>query len=263
MTIYEIAKQKMEYINYSLNTIKTYMHYIHVFLNSINKTHDRITASDFQSFLINYNFSSISQQNQIINAIRFLYKEVLNKKYDKVNFDRPRAEKHLPRPIDESFLLSKISSISNLKHKAIISLAYSVGLRKSEIINLKVSDIDSNRMQILIKQSKNNKDRFVPLTQKMLEILRAYYKAFKPNIYMFEGQSGSLYSATSISNIMKKYIGSNYNFHQLRHSCFTHLTDKNVDIRVIQKLAGHSSSKTTEIYTKVSTALLNRLPLAL
>lgn len=118
-------------------------------------------------------------------------------------------------------------------------------------------------MVILIKQSKGNKDRIVPLTNSILNLLRTYFTEYKPSIYLFNGQNGLKYSSVSCNQIMKKYIGKQYHFHQLRHSCATHLTDQGVDIHAIQKLLGHSSSKTTEIYSQVSTRVLNKLPLGL
>jgi len=260
---YKICIQKMKYLNYSENTSKVYLFYINEFLNKINIATSRLTSKDFQNYIDNYKFTSISQQNQVISAIKFLYVKVLNKKYDKIDFARPISEKKLPQVIDKDFLLEKISKIENLKHKAIISLAYSVGLRVSEIINLKIENIDSKRMVINIIQSKNNKDRIVPLTENILKLLREYFKEYKPNEYLFDGQNSLQYSSVSCNQLMKKYIGKEYHFHMLRHSCFTNLTEQGIDIHAIQKLAGHSSSKTTEIYTKVSTNVIKKLPLAI
>lgn len=120
-------------------------------------------------------------------------------------------------------------------------------------------------MVIIIRQSKGNKDRIVPLSQSMLILLRSYYKKYKPHIYiyLFNGQSSLKYTPCSCNKIVKLYLGNNYHFHMLRHSCFTHLTDCGTDLRVIQKLAGHSSSKTTEIYTHVSTEILHKINLPL
>ena len=257
----EIANQKLVYFNYSPRTIKTYLNYIDRFINAVNKPHDKLNSSDFQSYLDNYCFTSVSQQNQIINSIKFLYEKVLDKKYSKINFTRPRSEKHLPQVIDKEFLLSKISKIENLKHKTIISLAYSVGLRVSEIINLKISDIDSKRMIININQAKCKKDRIVPLSPTMLKLLREYYKEYKPITYMFNGQSSIRYSSTSCNQLVKKYLGNEYHFHLLRHSCFTSLLESGTDVRIIQKLAGHSNVKTTEIYTHVSNQMLSKINL--
>lgn len=259
--IYKICEQKLYYLNYSNNTIKIYLYYIKEYLDSINVNIQRINSNDFQNYLDNYKFSSTSQQNQVINSIRFLYKHGLNKKYDKVSFKRPIKEKKLPRVINNEFILDKLSKIKNIKHKALLSLTYSVGLRVSEVINLKIEDIDSDRMIIHIKNAKGRKDRIVPLSETMLSLLRDYYRSYKPKEYLFNGQSSSIYSATSCNKLVKKYLGAKSHMHQLRHSCFTHLLESGVDLRIIQSIAGHSSSKTTEIYTHVSKNMLNRVKL--
>ena len=142
-----------------------------------------------------------------------------------------------------------------------LSLAFSVGLRVSEIVNLKISDIDSKRMIIHIKNAKGRKDRIVPLSEKMLVLLREYYKAYKPTEFLFNGQFSNQYSVRSCQEIFKNYIDAKGHFHQLRHSCFTNLLENGTDIRLIQKIAGHSSTKTTEIYAHVSQQLLNRVNL--
>lgn len=258
-TILRIYKQKLKYLNYSERTIDVYSHYALKFLKEVDKYPQHINSSDFSNYFSNYSFSSVSQQNQIINAVKFLYNKVLDRKYDKVCFDRPRSEKHLPKVIDGHFILSKINSIKNKKHKAIIMLGYSTGMRVSEVINLKISDIDSQRMIIHINQAKGRKDRIVPLSQKMLETLREYYSEYKPKIYMFNGQFESKYSSQSCNQIVKHYLGNKYHFHLLRHSCFTTMLENGIDLRIIQKMAGHSSSKTTEIYTHVSQAFLSKV----
>jgi integrase/recombinase XerD len=257
----EICKQKLEYLNYSPKTKTLYLSYINKFLEQINKYPTELNSKDFQLYLDNYNFTSISQQNQIINAIRFLYKFGLNKKYDKVNFKRPKSEKKLPQIIDSEFILDKLSKIQNLKHKAILTLTYSVGLRISEIVNLKIENIDSKRMVIHIKNAKGRKDRIVPLSQTVLELLREYFKEYKPKEYLFNGQFSLQYSVKSCQNIFKKYIDNKSHIHILRHSCFTNLLESGTDLRIIQKIAGHSSSKTTEIYTHVSNQLLGKVKL--
>lgn len=261
--ILKIYFEKLNYLKYSENTINIYTHYLCEFLEKTDKYTQHLTSNDFQIHLNQYKFSSNSQQNQVISSLKFFYEKVLKKKYFKIDFTRPRKEKHLPKIIDKDFLLNCIDKISNLKHKAIISLGYSVGLRVSEVINLKILDIDSKRMVIIIRQAKGRKDRICPLTNHILFLLRNYYKQFKPKEYLFNGKNSLQYSKESCNKIVKKYIGKDYHFHLLRHSCFTNLTDQGTDLRVIQKLAGHSSSKTTEIYTHVSTQLLNKLPLAL
>lgn len=257
----KIYVEKLKYFNYSEHTVRDYSHYFGKFIETIGKYPQHLTAKDFETYLLNYSFSSVSQQNQVINALKFGYDKVLNKKYNKIDFQRPRPEKRLPQVIDKDYLLGQISNIDNIKHKAIISLAYSVGLRVSEICNLKIEDIDSERMIINIIQAKGKKDRVVPLSENILKLLRAYYKQYKPNKYLFNGQKKVKYSPTSCNKIVKKYIGEKNHFHQLRHSCFTYMLEGGTDLRVIQKIAGHTSSKTTEIYTHVSNQMLSKVSL--
>lgn len=262
--IIKICEEKFIYLNYSPRTKENYMSHIKRFLDSLgDKQIIHCSSSDFQTYLDNYNFTSVSQQNQVINSIRFLYKEVLGKKYDKVSFKRPKSEKKLPRVIDGDFIKEQLSKISNLKHKTILTLTYSVGLRVSEVVNLKIEDIDSKRMLIHIKNAKGKKDRIAPLSKTVLELLRAYFKEYRPKEYLFNGQNKIQYSIGSCQKIYKKYIDKNSSIHTLRHSSFTGLLENGTDLRIIQKIAGHSSSKTTEIYTQVSREVLSKVNLVI
>lgn len=246
--------------NYSNNTINIYTHYVSEFIGHFDKPALHITSRDIKNYIENYNYSSISKQNQIYSSIKLFSKHILNiKKMDSIILERPRREKPLPRVIDSEILRSKILSIENKKHKAILSLTYSCGLRVSEVINLKIEDIYSDRMLILIRQSKGRKDRVVPLSENLLEILRSYFKEFRPKNFLFNGQNGLKYSSTSCNKLVKKYISKSAYMHLLRHSSFTHLLESGTDLRIIQSIAGHSSSKTTEIYTHVSKNTLSRV----
>lgn len=259
--IIKICEQKFIYLNYSPQTKENYMYHIINFVKSVGeKQIIHLNSKDFQNYLDNYNFSSVSQQNQVINAIRFLYKYGLNKKYNKVSFKRPRSEKKLPRVIEKEFLLDKLSKIENIKHKAILTLAYSTGMRVSEVCNLKIEDVDSKRMLIHIKNGKGRKDRIVPLTQTVLGLLRSHHKIEKPLMFVFNGQNkGEKYTSTSCNQIVKKYLGNEYHFHLLRHSNATAMLEAGTDLRYIQSHLGHASSRTTEIYTHVSTAQIQKL----
>ena len=258
---YKICEQKLKYLNYSDRTSECYLFYIKQFLDKTEISPTRLGSQDFQSYLDNCQFTSVSQQNQVTNAIRFFYKFGLNKKYDKVSFKRPKSEKKLPQVIDHNHIITQLAKIENLKHRTILSLAYSVGLRVSEIINLKIEDIDSKRMLIHIKNAKGRKDRVVPLSVNMLTLLRNYFKKYRPVEYLFNGKDSPKYSTGSCNAIVKKYLGEKYHIHQLRHSCFTNLLETGTDLRIIQKIAGHSSVKTTEIYTHVSNSILSKINL--
>lgn len=255
----EVFKKTLRRRNYSEQTVKSYSSYVSKFLDSFDEDAYHIPIKTAEKYLEDYRYSSVSQQNQIINAIKFLYREVLGSKLRDLKIVRPRKEKKLPRIIDKDFLIKKIEAIQNLKHRAIIQLAFSTGMRVSEVINLKIVDIDSKRMIINIKNAKGNKDRVVPLSEGTLNILRLYFKEYNPVKYMFNGQFSNKYSSGSCNKIVKKHIGNEYHFHLLRHSSFTSMLEAGTDLRVIQSIAGHLSSKTTEIYTHVSKTLINQV----
>jgi len=174
-----------------------------------------------------------------------------------VYIDRPFKEKILPTVLSEEEVKQIINCVSNLKHKAILLTIYSAGLRISEAVNLKIADIDSKRKVIIIKDAKGKKDRNSLLSEKLLVVLREYFKQYKPKIWLFEGQFGGRYSDRSIQNVFRKAcidakIMKKVSVHSLRHSFATHLLERGTDLRYIQELLGHSSSKTTEIYTHIT-----------
>ena len=249
--------------NYSERTIESYSSCLRFFVQKVGKSALHISGNDFSEFMNSFNFSSYQQQNLYISAIKIFYEKILNRKFIKVDFSRPRSEKHLPQIIDSKDILSSIEKIENLKHKSIISLAYSVGLKVSEVINLRIENIDSKRMIIYIINGKGRKDRIVPLSPRILDLLRLYLKKYRPKEYLFNGQKSLRYSSKSCNQIVKKYLSKDYHFHLLRHSCFTHLIENGTDCRIIQKIAGHSNIKTTEGYMQVSKNVLNNVKLPL
>jgi site-specific recombinase XerD len=264
MKILEIFTEKLRYKKYSPRTINIYKSYLNNFIQFNNiKDPYQVTTNQIVNFLETYNFTSTSQQNQYIGCLKLFAKYILNKKNIHLSkIERPRNEKKLPRVIDGEYIKSQLLKIKNKKHQAILTLTYSVGLRVSEVVNLKIEDIDSKRMLIHIKNAKGRKDRYVPLSQNVIEILRKYYQEHKPKEYLFNGQNNSpKYSIGSCQKIYKKYIDKNSSIHTLRHSSFTNLLENGTDLRIIQKIAGHSSSKTTEIYTHVSNQMLSKIKL--
>ena len=201
---------------------------------------------------------SSSFQNQVINAIKFYYEKVCGgKRLPYITIDRPFKEKVLPTVLSEEEVQRIINCVKNIKHKAILLTIYSAGLRISEVVNLKIADIDSKRKAIIIKGAKGKKDRNSILSDKLLINLRDYFKQYKPKVWLFEGQTGEQYSETSIQHIFRNAcndagIMKKATVHTLRHSFATHLLERGTDLRYIQELLGHSSSKTTEIYTHIT-----------
>lgn len=247
---------------YSSSTIKTYTEAIKVFLNYFkDKDPADISNKDFVLFNSNFilkNGYSASYQNQVINAVKLFYLKVENRKLSINDIERPKKYKPLPKVIPKEMVEKMLTSIPNFKHKTALTIIYACGLRRSELINLRLKDLDSKRRTVTIVNGKGQKDRVLPVSEKIMNLIVKYYKMYRPTIYLIEGQSkGDKYSETSLEKIFHKYLGKiykNHNFtlHCLRHSYATHLLEAGVSLRYIQELLGHKSSKTTEIYTHVS-----------
>jgi len=206
--------------------------------------------------LVKRDFSK-STQNQYINAIKFYFEKVLRRPRKTYHIDRPLKDKFLPTVLAKEEVFSIIKSIRNIKHKAMISLIYSSGMRIGEILSIHIADIDSKRMVIQIRDGKGNKDRQVPLSDKILILLRGYYRKYHPSKYLFEGQGGDNYSASSVRKILKRAckrvgIAKSVHPHTLRHSYATHMLESGIDLRYVQELLGHNSIRTTERYTHLS-----------
>ncbi|PJB14738.1 MAG: integrase [Flavobacteriales bacterium CG_4_9_14_3_um_filter_32_8] len=248
---------------YSPNTIKTYTESIKSFLKFYhNKPIAEITNQDVITFNNEYilaNNYSASFQNQVVNAIKLFFKTVENKMIDVDLVHRPKRPKLLPNVLSKGEVKAILDAPTNVKHKAMLSLIYSCGLRCGELINLKPNDIDSCRNIVVIRNGKGKKDRITPLSIKILDLLREYFKKYKPSTYLFEGQNkGEKYSDRSLQLVLKQCLRKTkitkpVALHWLRHSYATHLLESGTDLRYIQELLGHNSSKTTEIYTHVST----------
>ena len=178
---------------------------------------------------------------------------------------RPKRSKVLPNVLSKEEVKAILSAHNNLKHKAMLSLIYSCGLRCGELISLKPEHVDSKRSVLVIKQAKGRKDRIAPLSTKIIEMLRQYFLTCKPKVYLFEGQKeGEPYDISSLQKVLKQSlqkvnIQKPVTLHWLRHSYATHLLENGTDLRYIQEILGHRSSKTTEIYTHVSTKSLQKI----
>ena len=253
---------------YSQNTIDIYCSYFKDFCNFFkNSDLLNIKPEQINKYildLIKIKNIYISQQNQRINAIKFYYEKLLGREKQYYTLHRPKKEHKLPKVLSKNEVKRILNSCNNIKHRCILMLIYSAGLRRSELIDLKISDIDSERMVINIKGAKGKKDRISLLSENTLLILRDYYKNYKPHNFLFEGQNGGKYSATSVANILKKSaqkagLTKNVTPHTLRHSFATHLLEQGTDLRYIQELLGHNSSKTTEIYTHVSKKAIDKI----
>ena len=245
---------------YSKSTIDTYTFYIADLIEFHNsKGVENITNRDIELFIetvfINRNYS-ISTQRQFISAVKVFkafYPEI---ELNEMHLVRPKKSKKIPTVLSQNEVLDLIRCTKNLKHRAIITLLYSCGLRVSELINLKLTDINIDRKQLHVKNSKGRKDRLVSLADSFLPLLSNYYLSYNPKTYFVEGANGGKYSAESIRQFIKRScksanISKTVTPHTLRHSYATHLLENGTDIRYIQSLLGHSRPETTMIYTHV------------
>ncbi|MDI9319555.1 MAG: tyrosine-type recombinase/integrase [Phycisphaerales bacterium] len=261
-------QEQMKLKAYNLNTIKTYSkEFAH--LLQILKEHpvDELSLERLRAYFVYCIVTLKIKANTLhsrINAIKFYFEQVLHR--EKFFFDIPRPQKPslLPKVISAKDIVKMIQVVDNPKHKLILCLCYGMGLRVSEIINLKISNIDSDRMQVHIEASKNKKDRYVNLPNNILEPLRSYCKQYLPKYYLFEGQYGGQYSVRSAQAIFKNAmnkakINKRVGIHVLRYSYATHLLEYGIDITFIQQLLGHNDITTTLIYTQVSTKQLSNI----
>ncbi|HNX89865.1 MAG TPA: tyrosine-type recombinase/integrase, partial [Paludibacteraceae bacterium] len=247
--------------NYSENTIRTYTMMFSRFMQYYGfRNPETLSDSDIREYLLHLiEKKQVSQsfQNQAINAIKFYYEQVLGRASNTYYVQRPKKEMRLPSVLSEREVASLLSQVRNLKHRAALSLIYSAGLRISELINLSISDIDAKRGQVIIRQGKGRKDRISVLSANILDLLRKYYRRYHPETWLFEGQYGGQYSANSIQTVFRQAkekagIMKHATVHTLRHSFATHLLERGTDLRYIQELLGHASTRTTEIYTHIT-----------
>lgn len=249
------------------NTVKTYLEVTALFLKyALLKERDSLDVPLIEEF--NYDYivksnKSISYQNQCINGIK-KFLEFSGNPLEKFELVRPRREKRLPEVLSLEEVKSIIEATINLKHQTLLSLIYSAGLRIGEALNMRMGDIDSQRMLIHVKKAKGKKDRFTLLSGHFLELSRIYYKKYRPHYYFFEGANGKKYSASSAQHVLRRAvnrvgISKRVTLHTLRHSFATHLLENGTDIRYIQALLGHNSPKTTMIYTHVSNQSLKNI----
>ncbi len=252
---------KLEVRKYSLNTARIYIQLFERFLNH----HKHITnpmllsEEDVRMYMQQLAQKGVSDSylNQAINAIKFYYEVVAGMPNRFYSIERPQKRETLPTVLDKTEVQNIINKTQNIKHRCIVELLYSAGLRRNELLNLKISDVDSKRMLIKVNQGKGKKDRYTLLSETLLSDLRQYYRSYNPKVYLFEGVHGQAYSSSSVRMIVYRAaklarIRKKVTPHTLRHSFATHLLERGTDLRYIQTLLGHTSSRTTEIYAHVA-----------
>ncbi len=250
-------------------TVRTYTAMMIAFLKYMAPKEAReCTAEDLTGMVENYilpNGLSYSYQNQLISAVKKFYREIYREVIDTGELTRPRTRHKLPNVLSKEEVRQVLSAPMNEKHRAMLSMIYGCGLRRSEVIMLEPEDIDRDRMLLSVRQSKGFKDRVVPVSVKLVEVINSYLKRYRPVGYLFEGQrQGDRYSAASVEKVFrtaceKAGIKKKITLHGLRHSYATHLLESGTDLRYIQELLGHKSSKTTEIYTHVTEKSIQKI----
>lgn len=245
---------------YSKSTIRNYCSQFEMFLAFCQREAHHLTDQDvnaYLNFLINEKRVSASAQNIAINAIKFYFEHVCKEQRRVYDYDRPVNEYKLPVVLSEDEIRCLFDSCENVKHRMMLQLIYSAGLRRSELLGLRLSDVDRGRKVIVIRQGKGKKDRITLLSQKLLPLLDDYLIKYTPRFWLFESLDNGQYSESSIQQVFqralrKSGIRKDASLHSLRHSFATHLLERGTDLRYIQVLLGHSSSKTTERYTHVT-----------
>jgi integrase/recombinase XerD len=262
----ELLEQK----RYSPSTIKTYRAYFSDFMEyHKGRNIDRLKVADINKYilyLVNEKKISVSQQNMRINAIKFYYEQVKGGQRQYYGgITRAKEYKSLPEVLSRNEVSHILSCLSNPKHRCMISLIYSAGLRRSELLNLTPKDIISERMLVRI-MGKGRKCRYSLLSEKLLKDLREYFKEYRPQKWLFEGEKpGEQYSASALVKVLKEAasragIKHRVHVHMLRHSFATHLPEQGTDLRTIQELLGHNDIKTTSIYLHVTSAHKSSIP---
>ena len=259
----------LEHKRYSASTIKTYTQAISIFLRYIKpKSSSEATNEDMQRFVYYYLIPrnlSFAYQNQAVNAAKLFFQCIKGSQIITEQIERPRTEHKLPNVLSKKEVSDIINASKNQKHRTMLSLIYACGLRRGELLNLTPQNIDSKRHLLKILNAKGRKDRVVPISEKIITMLRDYYQVYKPQKWLFEGQNpGEKYSERSLHEVLKisvelAGIKKPVSLHWLRHSYATHLLESGTDLRYIQELLGHASSKTTEIYTHVTEKSLQNI----
>ena len=257
----QLIEQKLKLKGYSASTQKTYLDQFSLFMRFFPGSHPADLGEDeiqaYLLYLIDKKKVAKSTQNQAINAIKFFYEKVLKQEKKVYYLERPMKEKKLPQVLSQQEIMALFEAAGNLKHRVMLMVIYSAGLRRSELLALRTGDVDLDRHLVFIRGGKGRKDRQSVLAASLVPFLREYLAKYEPALWLFEGQRGQRYSETSLQAVLKQAaagagIRKHVHLHMLRHSFATHLLEGGTSTRYIQVLLGHESPKTTEIYAQVT-----------
>lgn len=260
--------EKLKRMGYSSNTISAYSYYFNEFLLYHRpkqlKELGKPDVETFQNYLVQKKALSVNTMRQVANSLKFYFEKILGEQREGFYVDIPKKEKRLPEVLSEHEIIRILNATENAKHKIILALLYSSGLRVGELVKVRVQDLDFDRSVVFVKGGKGNKDRYTVMSEEIKPYLKYYLKEFSPNYWLIENHLRKQYSTSSIRSILKKSaklaeITKSVNPHKLRHSFATHLLERGTDIRYIQELLGHASPDTTAIYTHVSPILLQKI----
>jgi integrase/recombinase XerD len=258
-TLREQFIQQLQLKGCSKRTIENYVKCILGLAKYYNTSPDLLTIEqirDYFQYCLNVKKYSTSWMNQTISALKILFVEVLKREWNRLDIPRPHREKKLPLVLSTDETVKILNSLKNIKHRALLMITYSSGLRLSEVCHLKITDIDSSRKLVRVEQGKGHKDRYTVLSPKALELLRAYWKLYKPKYWLFENKDGEpVPSGTAVAifkNALKKSgVKKEASMHTLRHSFATHMMEQGVSLPIIQQMLGHNSLRTTSVYLHV------------
>lgn len=263
-----MMEQKLNLRGYSPNTHKTYLSNFTQFLFFYYDSHpadlEELEIRNYLLYLVEQKKISRSHQNQAINAIKFFYEKVLLQARKVYYIERPMKERRLPEVLSEEEVMAIFSALDNLKHQCLLMLTYSAGLRRSEVLNLRIGDVDLDRNIVFIRNGKGRKDRQSILASTLAPIIARYLKEYAPKFWLFEGQKGDRYTESSLRSILssavkKAGLKKRVRLHMLRHSFATHLLESGTSTRYIQVLLGHESPVTTELYAQVTRFGLDKI----
>lgn len=263
----EAMRREMRLRNYSRGTIKVYLQHMTEFTRYHRKSPSELDAGDIRRYLLHLAGRNVSAsyRDQAVSALKFFYGRVLKRPFVAEELPRPKRDHRLPAVLSQEEVGRLLGAVRNVKHRAILMVVYSSGLRVGEAVRLRVEDIDAGRLMIRVRGGKGRKDRLTVLSAVALDILRLYCRLYRPRKWLFPGaREGSHLSARSVQNVVENArrragITKSFSTHALRHSFATHLLESGTDLRYIQELLGHKSARTTQIYTHVTRRDLARI----